>query len=320
MTKTLAVCGLTFFFSLSSIAQIAQSHPELCGSATSYLPVPQNISATTDSAIGVSTLTLAVSGSKRSIVLPGGSNEIQQVCELPDNRLAIFAWYIGEVYTVTTINQVNGEIVDSVLSYNPVISPDRHWMVMRAFYPLHTDIPISEQYLVYDLRGTAATNRHGAKGSQEIPGWAVYPSVTGNVPIDPLDVPDSQIHRFRSKSFYWAPDSRSIVFADSVGTDLSLILVSEKGDKFSAYEYPITPKAVCGEVIGEKLEEPNFTLTHAELNSVVITEFQSDVEGCSPRQLSLNVSDFKRAPRRVYEPRKLKVPTGSQGHKDRRIN
>ena len=42
------------------------------------------------------------------------------------------------------------------------MSPDQRWLAFRKFYPARTELPVTEEYLVYDLTKTPAQNRNAA--------------------------------------------------------------------------------------------------------------------------------------------------------------
>ena len=48
-------------------------------------------------------------------------------------------------------------ILDIFGARDPVVSPDRHWLVYRERYPTRVEV-VWEQYLLYDLTKDAAYN------------------------------------------------------------------------------------------------------------------------------------------------------------------
>jgi hypothetical protein len=196
------------------------------------------------------------------------------------------------------------------------MSPNQHWIASRYFHAPQSQIQISEEYLLYDLNASASENRHNVTPSTSgTAGWAMYPALPGNAPVDLLDVPDSKTHEWHSKSFFWAPDSQSVVFADKVGQNLSLVLVLIKNDKTQAYTHALFFAEICG---GSGSGEPDLMLENASVAPVsgglptVVASFRdsNDPSTCRPRQLTLNSLDFQPAPVEVYEHRKLKQSTG----------
>jgi len=292
------------------LGQIAQDHPELCGNETRIVPVPGSLSAAIDRSNGVAVLTLQMTGSAHAVKLPGVQQEIREVCPISGNRLIVFGWY-QTIHVITVIDQTSGTVVDSFMAYDAVMSPDQHWLVMRGFYPLHPQVTPSEVYLLYDLSQSAAANRHGLTPyTADIPGWVVYPVVPKNAPIDPADVPDSEEHRFRSRTFQWSADSHSAVFADSMQDTLSIIVVTLGYDKIHTYVHPVSKSEVCMGAAASA-GTSDLTLAHAEVSTlpvsslVVHAEFSSLDSGtpCISTQLNLHLHDFQAARTEVYKPR-----------------
>jgi hypothetical protein len=130
--------------------------------------------------------------------------------------------------------------------------------------------------------------------------------------MDRLDVPDLNRHEWRSKSFFWAADSQSVVSADSVGNNLSLVLAVINHDKPQAYTHAVSSDEICsGSVRGEPyLVLGNATIAVSELGPSVLASFD-DLSGdslCQPRQLNLPFDSFQPAKVERYEHRRLKEP------------
>ena len=60
--KTLRALAIGLVAAGASLCQIAQDHPELCGSPTEPVPVPPNVTAITNPGNGVSTLVVEMNG------------------------------------------------------------------------------------------------------------------------------------------------------------------------------------------------------------------------------------------------------------------
>jgi len=309
----LRIGALILLLSTALPGQISQDHPELCGTQ-SPVALPLGLTAQTDRSSGVSTLAFAAAEGVRSIRLPGVQNEIQQVCPISGNRLVVFGAHDG--YTVHIVELRSGTVVDSFPSYSPVMSPDGRWLAMRVFHATQTEFPVSEQYTLYDLTRSAQSNRHGSSPyTSEIPGEAVYPVTATGAPANIADVPDSSRHEFRSSSFYWSADSRYLAFADSVGKSLSIVLVSIDGDKIGRFVHGVAQAEVCAEraavMQGAQIYDS------AGAGTTVVTKLNSE-GNCKPKDLTLTMSDFKRAAIEEHEPikRKPAVKTQSSGKRE----
>ena len=286
--------------------QILQDRPELCGTQAPQ-PVPEGVSAWTDRSNGVSTLTVQGSAGTRTFRLPGVQSEIHEVCHIPGDRLIVFGAHAG--YTVSVVELGSGEVVDSFVSYSPTMSPDGRWLAMRAFYPPQTEVPVSEQYTVYDLSATAQANRHGSTPyTSEIAGEPIYPLTHGGEPMIAMDVPDSARHEFRSASFYWSADSRYLTFADGVGKSLSILLVSVNAGKFSSFVHAVPAVVLCA-AESTVVERAQIQDTPREVHGEVMVTAKFAGRGCEVKEVTLTMNDFSPATIERHEPAKRKTPT-----------
>jgi len=111
------------------------------------------------------------------------------------------------------------------------MSPDQRWIVYRKAYPSQgTELPVSQEYLLYDLSKSPAQNRAPgvALDDNGDVGAPIYPLGQKNLPGDNIGVPDHQLHSMVS-DFYWSPDSKALVFADLLLDKVSLVLVPFSG-------------------------------------------------------------------------------------------
>jgi hypothetical protein len=69
----------------------------------------------------------------------------------------------------------------------------------------------------------------------DLVGKVIYPVVRGSEPYYSTNPPPQQAHIFRSDSFYWAPDSQALVFADSVADELSIVFVTIDQNETKAF-------------------------------------------------------------------------------------
>ena len=181
----------------------------------------------------------------KTIVFPAIMESVQQVCPIAGDELVVFGVGTPPLYNIEIVHLTDGLLLDSFYGYTPVIAPNQHWLARRRFYPTHAGA--SEEYLIYDLTQDWNHNREPGIGrsDMDLVGKVMYPAVAGNWPFYSDHLPPDQTHRFRSDSFYWAPDSGAVVFADSVEEHLSLVLVSIEDDKFRAYLYRLTDSEAC---------------------------------------------------------------------------
>jgi hypothetical protein len=300
-----AVASIIAFSAFTpAYSQISQERPELCGDKAHTFVVPANLWAEIPSANGGVALHF---GPEPAVELPIGNGDLQ-VCPLASNKLVSFE---GEgAYQIGVVDTERYVVADTFLAYDPLMSPNQRWIASRHFYAPQSEIPVSEEYLLYDLEASASQNRHHQMPStSDAVGWSSYPAYFDNSPADLLDVPEGNEHVWRSKSFFWAADSQAIVFADSVGKRLSLVLVLIANNKPQSYTHVVSLAEVCS---GIGPDEPYLILENATVGSILngpgVQASFSDSSGdfdCQLRQLNLSLDDFQPAVVELYEHRDL---------------
>jgi hypothetical protein len=179
----------------------------------------------------------------------------------------------------------------------------------------HSELSQSDEYLLYDLTKSATENElSGADNGDE--GRVMYPVVPGGgIPVNRLGLPDSQFHRFEA-GFYWAPDSKSLVFADKLLLQWSIVLVRiGVKDEITAYVRPITVPEVCPPPSAGI--EPYIVLSHVDLLPAadgslnVVAQFGPAGKACGSTTLVFASSEFRLAEIERHAPplpRKRAVP------------
>jgi hypothetical protein len=170
----------------------------------------------------------------------------------PNKRFLLFAK--DDIIIVNAMRAI--EVADEFQGYDPVLSPDRRWLIFRAF---DQRVSVrSEEYFVYDLIKTPVENRRRGVSGEAVIGVRVYPSEAGPAPPVGPATPDGvssemihflfSRHSFGSWSFYWTPDSRSVIFGDYAGTDRSIVLVSFDRGSFETYRHALSSTDLpCGD-------------------------------------------------------------------------
>lgn len=83
---------------------------------------------------------------------------------------------------VFIVDKAKASILDSFLSFDPVMSPDQRWIVYQKTFPLH-GVEATEEYLIYDLTKSPAQNRpDGDTTNHEDVGTTIYPPGMKNLP------------------------------------------------------------------------------------------------------------------------------------------
>ena len=236
---------------------------------------------------------------------------VDQVCPISKSRLLFFGSTIPGAYEIAIVDQGASKLVDLLDAYDPVVSPNQRWMVFRDFYAPQSDVPFSEEYLLYDLTKDKTANRMPGLTlyTADVAGRVVYPQVNQGSPFEHSGLKANQTHRFRSDSFYWATDSRAVVFADSVQTVLSVVLLVTNNDDVHAYVHPLAPTEACEQGEQGDVNTSELMISHAIVGleqdgsrTIELQTRSSDYGACRPKQLILRLEDFKPASIETHEP------------------
>lgn len=165
-------------------------------------------------------------GNDKSVDLPNSySGEVKAVCRVALDRAVVFNWLTG-AYSISILDLSTWSIIDSFQAYTPSLSPSGSFLAYREFYSYHTDSPICEMYVIYDLRkGPNKQRSQTPNGALEIVGKVVYPINRNNELFEPYLVSQTRVHRFASEGFFWSDDESAVVFGDSVLDQLQLVMV-----------------------------------------------------------------------------------------------
>ncbi len=314
--KTIAIITtLSSLCVFPSFGQIAQTRPDLCGKPDGVIPLPPNITASVDRSSGRADLLLLINDAAPvKIRVPGGVDELDELCPVSDGRRVVLFGTAGHTTNINVIDQANGALLDSFYGTTPLMSPNQRWLVYRKFSPAHTDLPVSEEYLLYDLSKNAAQNRQPqitASDRMDV-GAPIFPKGQKNLVLDQIGVPEDQQHEFRSDSFFWAPDSSAVAFADSVKDHLAIVLVTiDGGGNPSAYVHAVPISEVCSGEVSMPDTETLLEIREARVvlegngHYVVQVESHSSDSACVPKTLQLHLSDFSPAKAETHEPTKF---------------
>src|SRR5262249_27618302 len=118
--------------------------------------------------------------------------EIVAVCPLPDGRLVVFGDRgVTVAFAVFIVDPAKAVLVDSFGSWDPVMPPDRRWIVYEKGGPMHGS-DVSSELLIYDLAKTPAQNRLGDELAGV--GRLIFPPDQSEVPFNNINLPEDQIH------------------------------------------------------------------------------------------------------------------------------
>ena len=301
------------FLARPSFGQIQQKYPEFCGKADSAVPLPANVRATIDLSQGQGILYIQNGDANTKIKLNGVVNAINEVCPLNDGRWVVFASShpgepegIAEIYIV---DSSKASLLETIWGFAPVLSPDQKWLVYRKFHPERAELLMSEEYLLYDLTKSPAQNRQSGVplDDGDSVGIALFPVSPNHRVVDNIGVSEDQVHTPVS-SFYWASDSRAILFGDGLQGTFSIVWVDLENGKPMARVHPVSPAEVCSapainlEQVGVEQIEAS-----AEQNSdrTVRVSFRLFTDACVSKPLELHRADFQPAKTEIHtEPKR----------------
>jgi hypothetical protein len=220
---------------------------------------------------------------------------IDGVCPLGADRAVVFGDVGGSGTSVGVVDDTNPLHTDAALAFYPVMSPDQRWIAYEKFFPRQTELPSSDEYLLYDLSKTPEQNRQPGVGLDDNldVGTAIYPPGWANQPGDNIGAPDNQRHGHVS-DFYWSPESTTLAFADLLQGKVSLVLV-DVGDSGTtrASVYPVNgidPTSQCG-LGGGVVSRIEFGPVQGA-DRLVFVDFHT---GCTPQRLELHRDAFQSA-------------------------
>jgi len=230
--------------------------------------------------------------------------EILEVCPAAGDKIVVFASAAGVALDLYIINRLDGAVLDIRIADTAAVAPDGNWLAYRAHPVPGAEVSQSEEYLVYDLSKNASENPGMPCTSSlticahEPKGRVMYPTVLGHTPLDSFGLPENQVHAFRSESFFWAVDSKSLVFADGVQKRLALVWVRLQGGEPVAYIHAILDQDVCEGWHHGNLS-PGLTLSSATIEGrrtqAIVAQFRALNESCTPKLLNLHEEDFIKA-------------------------
>lgn len=307
MTIKLRIAVLSVLSILPLFGQIEQLHPELCGKPDQVIAAPSNISIVLDRSLGSGDLYIKGTSLTTKISIPGVIDDVDQVCPLSDGRFVFF----GGTYNSSNIIVVDNKtasLVDAFYGFDPLMSGDQRWIVYRKFYPIHTEEPTSEEYLLYDLTKTPAEQRPPGmpRNDDTDVGTPIFPLGATNSLADNIGLAPNQQHRFGSKRFYWAPNSRAILFGDRVQGKFSIVLVrlDDKGNATTlVHPVPLTEvcarETIAGGPVLLSIDQPVTWANEGTDRSMRVTVSTSE-SACAPKTLELHVEDFRPAEPEIH--------------------
>lgn len=174
------------------------------------------------------------SGSPRAVALPDSYLQIDSLSRGPSNKGLVVAEQSGAgVMAIGILDLKSVKLIDDVALIAPSFSPDRRFVIYINGYGAHSPWQTDDQYRLYDLLRTPVENTCGYRENDPEhksldEGWRgqpVYSLKRDEIfrPNEDADLPSEKAHQMVGQ-FAWSPDSRKVIFADTQGSVISLIL------------------------------------------------------------------------------------------------
>jgi len=174
-------------------------------------------------------IALERSGKKvATLSLPQEMAQVDEIEFTANGRIVILGHVNGSVRQAVVVDPVKQALIDRFYCYEPVLSPNKRFLVFVKFFPAHFVEGVTYQYLLYDLKKSPEANRpkNTTVSDPENVGRPLYPLSAKNQFGDNTGQPASEVHMLASGTFFWSADSRRVAFADSHQGVVTLVVVS----------------------------------------------------------------------------------------------
>jgi hypothetical protein len=197
---------------------------------------------------GGGTITIQqANGQLKVVVLPEIVAQIDSITRGPNDRAIVIDEITGSgLMAFAIIDLMSAKLIDNVAVYDPVRSPNSRFIIYINGFSPHSPFPTEDHYRLYDLLRTPVDNTCGYRANDPEHkildelwrGQPVYPLKKNEIfrPSEDPNAPAGSLHEIVG-TFFWSPDSSKVLFADSQGSALSLILVLMPN---SAHDLPKT--------------------------------------------------------------------------------
>jgi hypothetical protein len=166
-------------------------------------------------------------GREKVVKLPWNYSQIDSISRTPNGKAIITADIYAMIQGICLIDLKEGKIVDKIGLYNPIVSPDRRFILFNTSNPPH--VGGEEMYRIYDVLKTPRENTCGYRENDPnheyldggFRGYQVYPQTPEQIHCTSEDDNDDNT----GFDFIWSSDSSKVLFADVKSGVISLILV-----------------------------------------------------------------------------------------------
>lgn len=123
--------------------------------------------------------------------------QVDEIDVINSSRALILGRLGANFPTAEVVDLPSGRVLDEFWCFMPVISPGHRFLAFLKSFPGHPGpVAVEAEYLVYDLKRSAAYNReHLRTGVTYDAGWPVYPPGATNAEVENLKPGmDSPVH------------------------------------------------------------------------------------------------------------------------------
>lgn len=160
------------------------------------------------------------------IRLTNSPTQVDELDIVRESRLVIFGRNTADAVLVNIVELPKGGELDNFMCYDPVLSFDHRFVAYLKPFPGHPGpIDITNEYAVYDLTESAASNRlHLKDGIVYDAGIPVYPPGATNATGEFAAPDEWSAHVIASAGLFWLSQTDKVAFVDRWrGTD-SLVI------------------------------------------------------------------------------------------------
>ena len=201
----------------------------------------------------------------------------------------------------------SGELLDSVPGFNLSHSPNNRFILYINGFSPHSPFPTEDQYRLYDLLKSPRENTCGFRDND--PKHESLDDTWRGQPIYPLKKgemfrPNESENGFKggahqmAGSFWWSQDSAGVLFADSQGGLLSLVLAvmpQASRDNSKTFVYPLPEVAAEA---ADKVSWSDIASAEWQGDSVKVTLRSAPFRGRRENKvLTVKETEFKQASR-----------------------
>ena len=166
-------------------------------------------------------------GESYKIRLTNSPTQVDELALVDESRLVVFGRNTANAVLVNVLRLPQGAELDSFMCYSPALSPDHRFLAYLKPFPGHPGpVDITNEYVLYDLTGRAASNRvRGGHGIAHDAGIPVYPPGATNAAGEFVAPNEWSAHVMASDGLFWLGETDAVAFVDRWQGTNSLVVV-----------------------------------------------------------------------------------------------